>query len=184
MYNTLSSVIRFTIQLKTLTSKKNQTAEFDMKSGHSDTSNLASNPPIFAEHLAGSAASFPASTYPPESSSSSTEPSVKSRLFTFHRDNLMRQPLSLEYLRSEWHRWQQHSNGSSISSAREVAAPPALSIISEVALDPHSWSLWHQSWKINTGGQWLLKSAAFVYMRQTAEPLALLCLGLRVKFPR
>lgn len=159
-----------------------------MKSGHSDTflgdSNLASNPPIFAEHLAGSATSFPASTYPPESSSSSTEPSVIPRLFTFHRDNLMRQPRSLGYLRSEWHRWQQLSNGSSSSSAREVAAPPALSIISEVALDPHSWSLWHQSWKINTGGQWLLKSAAFVYMRQTAEPQALLCPGLRVKFPR
>lgn len=62
---------------------------------------------------------------------------------TFPRGNLMRQSWTLWNLRSEWHRWQQHSNGSSSSSAREVAAPPALSIISEVALDPHSWFLWH-----------------------------------------
>ena len=146
-----------------------------MKSGHSDTflydSNLASNPPIFAEHLPSFTPSFPASTYPLESSSSSTVPSVIPRLFTLHRDNLMRQPRSLGYLRSEWHRWQQHSNGSSSSSAREVAVPPALSIILEAALDPRSWSLWHQSWKINTGGQWLLTLVAFVYIRQTAEPL-------------
>lgn len=89
---------------------------------------------------------------------------------TFHLGNLMRHPRSLGNLRSEWHRWQQHSSGSSSSSAREEAAPPALSIISEVALVTHSWSLWHHRAGKHQK-QWSLKTVAFVYIWQTFELL-------------
>lgn len=90
---------------------------------------------------------------------------------SFHHGNLMRHSQSFGNLRSEWHMWQQHSSGSnSSSSPREVAAPPALSIISKVALDPHSWSHGHYR-----AGKQISKTVvwtvAFVYNGQTSELL-------------
>ncbi|KAF3832364.1 hypothetical protein F7725_026029 [Dissostichus mawsoni] len=73
----------------------------------------------------------------------------------------MRHSQSLRNLRNEWHRWQQQSSGSSSSSAREVAAPPALSIISEVALDPHDWSLGH-----HRAGKNINNSGSFSRLKQ------------------